>query len=355
MKITVIETWRVDAKLAEPYTIAYETFDSVSNIFLRIETDSGIHGYGCGAPDLSVTGETPEMVLDASDSIIIPAVKGADPLRMAYIWEPINSLKRTHPATAAMLDMALWDILGKVSGLPVYTLLGGYRDSIPTSITIGIMSLKDTVAKALEWVEKDFKILKIKGGANVEEDIQRMIKVREAVGHNIELCIDANQGYRVQDAIKFAKETNAANIAFIEQPTAKKEPLLLGNVRDGQSIPVMADESLMNVKDAQFLCSRQLVDMLNIKLMKVGGISEAVKINAIAQANGQTVMVGCMDESALAIAAGLHLSLALPNIKYADLDGHLDFIDDPAHGSVILKEGMLYPTNLPGIGATIPF
>ncbi|MCP5047382.1 MAG: dipeptide epimerase [bacterium] len=350
MKIIAVETWPVETQLTEPYTIAYETFSSVTNIFIRIETDCGIHGYGCASPAPSVTGETTAMVLETFKEDILPVLRGSDPLQRARLMDRFQPLVLTRPATAAMVDMALWDILGKTSGLPVYKLLGGFRDCIPTSITIGILPIEDTVAKARELVKKGFRALKLKGGKDVEEDIQRVVKVREVVGKDIQLRFDANQGYSVADAVTFGKGAKDVNIELMEQPTPKENPQLLGDVRKEISIPVMADESLLSLADALFMAKHQLVDMINIKLMKTGGISEALKIDAVAQAAGQTVMVGCMDESALAISAGLHLTLARPNIQYADLDGHLDLEDDPTAGTVILKDGLLYPNGKPGLG-----
>ncbi|UCB50599.1 MAG: dipeptide epimerase [Deltaproteobacteria bacterium] len=350
MKITRIEAWPVTMGLAEPYTIAYETVHETTNVFLRLETNQGITGYGCAAPDRQITGETPHTALRALKHVVASSIKGSDPLRPTMLLERLKPQLKRQPSALAAVDMALFDILGKAANLPLWRLLGGFRDRMTTSVTIGILPLEETVERARDWVDRGFTCLKLKGGIDVDSDIERVLKVRESLGKRIELRFDANQGFTVEDSFKFVEKTRKAHLELIEQPTPVGKPDLLGRVTSGVPIPVMADESLMTLRDAFRIARRDLADMVNIKLMKVGGISEALQINAVAKSARLEVMVGCMDEAALAIAAGLHFALARPNVIYADLDGHLGLNGDPSQGAVILRNGVLFPNNRPGLG-----
>ncbi len=350
MRITGIEVYSVSMPLADPYTIAYQTVEKATNVFLHLKTTGREVGFGCAAPDIYITKETPEGVEKALRETAFPEIKGSDPLRVALVLEKVRRSLDKQPSALAALDMALHDLLGKVSNLPLWKLLGGFRDRIKTSITIGILSEEETIRRARDFVVRGFKSIKIKGGKDVEDDILRVLRVREEVGPRVELRFDANQGYTEEQALKFVEKTRSAKLELLEQPTPKGHPDLLGRVTSAVHIPVMADESLLTLRDSFRLARRDLVDMVNVKLMKVGGIFTALEINAVAKSAGLEVMVGCMDESALGIAAGLHFALARPNVIYADLDGHLDLQGDPAEGAVILKEGILYPSNKPGLG-----
>jgi L-alanine-DL-glutamate epimerase-like enolase superfamily enzyme len=350
MKIIKLEVWPVHMPLAEPYSIAYQTVDATNNVFLRIETNAGICGYGCAAPDEHITGETAKSVQAVLQDVVAPSVRGSDPLRPAMILEKLKLHMELQPSALAAVDMALYDLLGKVSNLPLWKLLGGFRSRIKTSITIGIVPVKETIERASDLVGKGFKILKLKGGLEVDTDIERVLKVREAVGGNIGLRFDANQGFTVEESIKFVEQTRKADLDLIEQPTPKGQPDMLGRLTSVVPIPVMADESLMTLRDAFRIARRGLADMVNVKLIKVGGISQALQIDAVARSAGLEVMVGCMDEAALAIAAGLHFALARPNVIYADLDGHLGLVNDPSEGAVVLRDGTLFPSSGPGLG-----
>lgn len=350
VRISRLDTKPVNLKLSEPYVIAYEKVLETTNIFIRIRTDEGVTGYGCAAPDESVTGETPENVTEVFKGTIAPAVIGLDPLRPMLVLEKLREILLNHPAAMAGLDMALLDIMGRKSGLPVWKMLGGFRDRMKTSVTIGILPEKETLARALDWISKGFRCLKLKGGLDAEGDVQRVLRVRGAVGPGIELRFDANQGYTVDKALWFVEKTRSARLELIEQPTAVSDPALLGRVTDSAPIPVMADEGLKTLRDAFRIARQGLADMVNVKLMKVGGITEAMRITAVARSAGLEVMVGCMDEAALAIAAGLHFALARPNVTYADLDGHLGLLGDPSKKAVELHKGLLFPLKGPGFG-----
>jgi L-alanine-DL-glutamate epimerase-like enolase superfamily enzyme len=350
MKIKTIETWPVSMKLAETYAIAYETVEEVTNIFVRIETDNGINGFGCAAPDIYITGETPDSVVTVINENLVPLLAGSDPLRTAMAVEGLRPYLKGNTSAIAAIDMALFDILGKTCALPLWVLLGGFRDRIKTSVTVGILPLLETIEKSAEWVRKGFRCLKLKGGIDVESDIQRLIRVREEVGKEIELRFDANQGYTPDEAVRFVNETRFAEPELIEQPTPKGQPDMLKNVTSRISIPVMADESIITLRDAFRIAQGEIADMVNIKLMKVGGIMESVRINTVARSAGLEAMVGCMDEAELGIAAGLHFALARPNVLYADLDGHIGLNGDPSSGELTIKDGILYPNNKPGLG-----
>jgi len=353
MRIRGVEYWAVHMPLREPYTIAYEEVHSATNIFVRLDTGRGPVGFGCAAPDPAVTGETVEGTLEVLGDTVVPALKGTDPLRIARTMEKLRERLGGRPSVLAAVDMALYDILGKRAGLPVWRILGGYKDRIRTSVTIGILPLEETLRRARDYVRQGFRCLKLKGGRDVSADIEKVLRVREEVGRGVELRFDANQGFSFEESLEFVQKTRRARLELIEQPTPKGSPGLLGRVTRSVDIRVMADESLLSLRDAFRIARRDLADMVNIKLMKVGGIFEALQISAVARSAGLEAMVGCMDESALAVAAGLQFALSRGTVRYADLDGHLDLLGDPAAGAVILKDGTLFPRDEAGLGFNI--
>jgi len=355
MKIIACEVWPVTLTLEEPFTIAYSTTEQVVNYFIRIDTDAGISGFGCSAYDEEVTGENEYTVGRALNDVAVPLLVGEDPLCYADILSRLHRQLPTQPTAMASVDMALLDILGKKADLPLYRLLGGSRTSVRSSITIGIQPVVAVVEKARKWVGKGYTALKIKGGVSVDEDIEKLHKIREAVGREVQIYFDANQGYSEEDALLCIRTLHAVGAEFIEQPCAKRDLAAFARLRDfsGGSLRIMADEAVLGPEDAIKIIQAGGADMYNIKLAKTGGIWRAMKLDAVAAAVGARTMVGCMDEAGLGIAAGLHMALSSPNVEYADLDGHVEFIDDPTYDAVRIVDGRVYPNDAPGLGFSL--
>jgi L-alanine-DL-glutamate epimerase-like enolase superfamily enzyme len=353
MRISRIEVWPHRFRLAEPYTIAYETVAEATNVFVRIIPDIGAPGLGVAAPDPGVTGETAEDT-ETVLRLLEPLLVGKDPLRRnACIGEVESALAEDapygRPSARAAIEMALLDLLGKHAGLPVWRILGGYRASFPTSITIGILGVDDTVERARTFAAQGFQALKIKGGLDPALDAQRVIAVRKALPE-IELRFDANQGYTEEQTLAFVAAIGGTDLRMLEQPTPWDQPLQLARLTEATSVSIMADECLLTVDDAFTLARGNRADMVNIKLMKLGGIGNSLRVDSIVAAAGIESMVGSMDECALGIAAGLAFALARRNVRYVDLDGHLDLVDDPTAEAVRLENGVLFPSERSGFG-----
>ncbi len=349
MKIDDFEVVKVCLQMKDPYEVAYEKFDKAENLLIRISAGK-LHGWGCIAPDPHVTGENIEDVYRKSLEILPEVLLKRDPFRKALIMKYLKAAAPGLFSLWAGVDTALWDLLGKQAHLPIWKILGGYRNYISTSVTIGICGIDETLERARDFELQGFHILKIKGGNDVSEDIARLQGLRSALGTDMKIRFDANQGYSVEEALFFVKNIKELDIQLFEQPTIKSKPDQLGAIINKTNIPIMADESLVSLLDAFSLVKKGLIDLMNIKLMKVGGITEAIQVDGLARAAGVEVMVGCMDEAALGISAGLHFALSRKNIRFADLDGHLGLIDDPSIECISLNRGKLYPSGSPGFG-----
>ena len=351
MRIVESETWRTDFVLREAYTIAYETYDAATNFFVRIRDEDGNQGFGCAAPAPEVTGETIP-ACDAALATLCAALEGgAD--------DPVTSARASTPAAAAAIDMALHDLRARALGVPVYTMLGGKHGALPTSITIGISGLEETRASGRRHADAGFRVFKVKGGRDPELDAERMLALRADLGEGVELRFDANEGYSTADAEVFLGASRAAAITVFEQPTKRGDPAALAAVRlliDASPPPrpaLLADEDAIGVLDVASLAATGHVDGVVVKLMKCGGIAAALEIDALAAGAGMRNMVSCMDESALAIAAGLHYALAARQCSWIDLDGHIDLLEDPTGPAIRLRRGRLEPAAGPGFGVAL--
>lgn len=349
MSIVRVDVERLPLTLRAPYAIAYETVDRAENLLVRVVTDGPHVGLGIAAPDEGVTGERIDDTFRVLNDVASELV-GLDPLRRVAVCHGVSEALAAFPSARSALDQALLDLLGKTAGLPTWRMLGGFRTRIPTSATVFLGPVEQVVADARRLLDDGFRLLKIKGGDDPDLDEARLRAVRRLAGPDIPLLFDANQGYDAETARVLLERVADVGLAIVEQPCPADDVRALRQLTRAVPLPVMADESLLGLADAFHLARGEAVDMVNIKLAKVGGIDEALLINGVARAAGLEVMVGCMDECALSIAAGLAFALSRPNVEYADLDGHLDLLDDPTTGCVHLDDGALVPSDAPGFG-----
>jgi L-alanine-DL-glutamate epimerase-like enolase superfamily enzyme len=311
-------------------------------------------GLGAASPEPKVTGETMEDCRAALASGRLTWLEGRDiedldglEVLCAEAAERIPAA----PAARAAVDIALHDLAGRSRGIPLVEMLGRAHAAFPTSITIGIKPLAETLEEAEEYRARGFRILKVKIGLDLEEDLERLARLREKVGPGMGIRADANQGYSVSQVLRFFRETEPLGLEFVEQP------LPAGDIEGLRSLPeeirerIAADESMLDVEDARGLAAPpRAFGIFNIKLMKCGGVAQARRIAAVAESAGIRLMWGCMDESRISIAAALHAALSCRQTRYLDLDGSLDLARDVVEGGFLLEEGVLRTVPAPGLG-----
>lgn len=354
MKIVNVEHWTEHFELTKPYTIAYETIDAVDNQIVRIETDAGVSGIGAGSPGEEVTGESIDDCRRALDLHLESVLLGRDTCALNAMVRELEDVLPAVPAARAAVDMALFDVWSQHLRKPLVELLGRAHRSLPTSITIGIESIRESIEEAQDYVKRGFRILKIKIGKSLEEDLERLYKLREALGKQILIRVDINQGYSREQYKKFIQDTEALDLEFVEQPLDALDIDGMCSLPENMRTIAAADESLLSPVDAlKYACPPKPFGIYNIKLMKCGGIYPAVKIADIAHTAGIDLMWGCNDESIVSIAAALHAALASPATRYLDLDGSLDIGRDIVKGGFILEDGELSVIDQPGLGVTL--
>jgi len=350
MKIRSIHAWREKLPLKKPYTIAYKTIASTDLIFAEITLDNGIIGIGASNPFPEVVGETAEITVSNLNSVFIQNFKGKD----ISMFQPLIDEAANHfpkqPGTLAAIDIALHDAFCKYLGISVLHFYGQKTEALPTSITIGIKETKEMIEEAKAYYASGFRVLKIKTGHHVEEDIERVHKLKETFANRFLIRVDANQGYNITDLQKFIHETKQS-VELIEQPVKAGTENLLQQIDVDERKLLAADESLLDAADAFVLSQApQPFGIYNIKLMKCGGIKAAKEIASIAKHAGIHLFWGCNDESIISITAALHAAYSCTNTKYIDLDGSFDLSKDLVEGGFVLKDGYMYPVNKPGFG-----
>jgi len=353
MQITAVEVIPTELNLHLPYRAAYHTeaeVNRVAAVFIRVETRQGEVAWGCAAFDPALTGETLENVTRTCRACADRA-RDLNPLNTEHALSELAKLTQGTPSAQCAFDLAFYDLLGLAAGLPLYRLLGGYRDRIQTSITLNVGPVRETIEMATERARRGFRILKIKGGLDPDQDVRRVRAVHDALP-SLTLRLDADQGYTVKQAIDVARALEG-RLEMLEQPTPASDLGALREVTENSPIPILADESVMGPSTALEIATRHAADALSLKLATCGGLRCARQIDAIARAAQMATMVGCITEPALLTAAGLAFALSSPSVRYGDLDGYFDLTDDPTVAHFIFEGGWLIASEVPGLGCTV--
>ena len=354
MKIRSIRAWREGLELTRPYTIAYSTFSAVEIFFVVIETEEGLVGLGSGSPVEAITGESTEICAAALEPDKLEWLIGQDVRHVENLCRRLPEALGNAPAACAAVDIALHDLFARCLDLPLVDVLGRCHQELPTSVTIGIKPVDETLEEAQEYLGRGFQILKIKTGRSVEEDLDRLSRLREAVGSGVKIRVDANQAYSAEETLTFFEVFDSLDLEFVEQPFHEKDSDGYRAFPEDIRSCIAADESLRNESDALALSHPPAAcGIYNIKLMKCGGIRPALRIASIAHIAGVDLMWGCMDESVISIAAALHTAFACRNTKYLDLDGSLDLARDLATGGFTIENGLMRLAEGVGLGVAL--
>lgn len=349
MKITNMKVEKLKMALFKPFTVALGTIENVETLLVKIETDEDVSGIGEGAPFAFVTGETMETSLSTTQSLGQLLI-GEDPLNIERIHHIMDTTIIGNTAAKAAIDMALYDLKGKQMGAPLYKVLGGFSNQFKTDVTIGIDTPENMAQEAKEKAAQGFSILKVKCGIDAGQDIEAIRLIRHAIGDNIRLRMDANQGWTPAEAVQVMRAIEDHRVEAVEQPLPYWDVDGMAHVRKKVNIQVMVDESVHSPVDAMKVVKQDAADVLNMKLMKSGGLYKALGINRIAEASGIRCMVGCMLESKIGITAGASLVAAKKNITEADMDSFLYAKDPGIKGGLTLENGIITLPEKPGLG-----
>ena len=324
MRIVSVRARPWTLPLVAPFVIAARSATEARNVRLRVEMEDGKgSGEGASAPVGYVTGESVESVLDALQAVA-SEFEGQPTDRLGPLLALAGTLLPDAPAARAGLEMALYDAWAKHWNLPLWQHFGAKQGRMKTDLTIPLVSPDEAAALASDAWAEGFRALKLKVGdaAGPGADLERIAAVVRAVP-DVRLRIDANQAFAPDAAVSFANELLAtgATVELLEQPVPKEDVAGLKYVRDRVSVPVFADESARNVPEVLRLLREDAVDGVNVKLMK-SGLVGALEIVALCRAHGKKLMLGCMLETGLGIAAGAQMAGGLGAFDYLDLDSH---------------------------------
>ncbi|WP_120521484.1 mandelate racemase/muconate lactonizing enzyme family protein [Arthrobacter celericrescens] len=353
MKITKATITRIDVPLKEPFVVAYDTYSTMPSIVLALETDDGLVGYGESVPDAHVTGETPGGAVEALRSELLPAVVGLDPFDITAVHQRMDAAMKNNGSAKAAVDIACWDLAGKASGRPVYSLLGGRKPENPTIARVmSILAPEVLAEQAVQAREEGFRHLKMKLGGKDGLDVERVRAVRAAIGHDLAIRVDANQGWGdPATAIAMIRELEPFRIDWVEQPIRADDVDGFELIRAQVGVRLMADEAVVTQGDLARFVKARSVDMVNLKLQKSGGIRACHRLATQAELAGFSVQIGSMLETSIASAAGYHLALAHPAIVSTELSGPVKFSREPGNLEFRIPEVLV--SDKPGLGVDV--
>ncbi len=350
MVVRRIEVYEAYLEYKEPFTISLGTSVSSTDLIVKVFDEEENFGLGETSPAMRIVGESTK-TMEAAVAELAPSLIGLEVSRIGIVEETMDRITLGNSGAKLALEMAILDLMCRKSGLPLWRMLGGYRDEVETDITIGIKKPDEIAKDAVRYVENGFKILKLKVGVDSVEDIERVSSVRDAVGSDIRIRVDANQGWSVKQAVRCLNEMYRYDVELAEQPVKWFDLEGLAEVRAASPIPVMADESVRSPRNALRVVEMRAADYVNIKLVKSGGLLKAMKIASICEAAGVPNMVGCMMEGGVSIAAAVHLAAGVKNIVTTDLDSDLSLVRDVVvEGGSPCMNGRRRPPEGPGLG-----
>ena len=352
MKITEIRLGLISVPLRVPFKTALRSVDSVEDVIVEIHTDNGAVGYGEAPPTGVITGDTTGAIIGAIQDHMVKTLVGRDVDDFEDIMIALQGCILKNTSAKAAVDMALWDLYGQLYKIPVYKLMGGARKSIVTDITISVNEPDEMVRDAMNAIQRGYDCLKVKVGKEPEKDIARLSAIRQAVPKDTLIRIDANQGWNPKEAVRILNgmQERGLDIEFVEQPVKAHDFEGLKYVTERSYVPVLADESVFSPEDAMKIMQMGAADLINIKLMKCGGLYNALKIASAAEVYGVECMIGCMLEAKISVNAAVHLACAKKIITKIDLDGPVLCSEDPILGGAVFNEQLITVSDEPGLG-----
>ncbi|QIL89489.1 dipeptide epimerase [Microbulbifer harenosus] len=353
MKIVDVKLGMLRVPLVTPFKTALRTVECVEDVIVMLETDTGHIGYGNAPATAVITGDTHGSVIAAIKTIYTPMLLGRDVADLNRLCRQIEGAMINNTSAKAAVEIALYDLFAQSYNTPLYRLLGGGENSLTTDITISVDYIEKMVADAERAVARGFEILKVKVGKDIGLDIERIKAVYAAVKGRALLRLDANQGWSPKQAVMAIRGLEEAGVLLelVEQPVKAGNLEGMRYISERVKTPIMADESIFGPHEVLDVIQRHAAEIINIKLMKTGGISNALKIADLAGLYDIECMVGCMLETSIGVSAAAHVAAAkAPIVSKLDLDVPSLCQYDPVVGGATYRDADIILNETPGLG-----